>query len=158
MPSLRDFYQVSLKLLLKNSKGEILALKALDYGSFAGFYDLPGGRIGVDEFETDFKDILTREVREEIGNIRFRFNPKPVAVGRHLIQAVLTSEGKDIHVLYIFFEAEYQEGAVKVSREHQGHQWLNLEQIKLSQYFTSGILEGIQMYLGKITRSSLVQL
>ena len=58
----KDFYQISLKLLLKNDVNEILALKAVDSGRFAGFYDLPGGRIDVDEFRTDFGEILAREI------------------------------------------------------------------------------------------------
>ena len=37
-----DFYQVSLKAILKNEKGEVLVLGGLDGGSFEGFYDLPG--------------------------------------------------------------------------------------------------------------------
>jgi 8-oxo-dGTP pyrophosphatase MutT (NUDIX family) len=81
----RDFYQISLKLLLKNNNGEVLALKSVDNGSYAGYYELPGGRIDTDEFAIDFIDILNREALEEIGNSDFKINPKPVAVGRHLI-------------------------------------------------------------------------
>ncbi len=99
----RGIYQVSLKLLLKNNKGEILALKAADNGSYAGYHDLPGGRIDADEFNTDFTEIIEREVKEEIGDI-------------------------------------------KISDEHSNFKWLNLKDIKLEEYFTSGILEGVKMY------------
>ncbi len=47
----RDFYMVSLKVFLKNNKGEVLILKSLMGGSYEGFYDLPGGRINIDEYE-----------------------------------------------------------------------------------------------------------
>ena len=63
----KDFYQVSLKALIKNQEGKVLALKAVDTGSFAGFYDLPGGRIDMDEFHTAYIDILKREIAEELG-------------------------------------------------------------------------------------------
>lgn len=143
----RDFYQISLKLLLKNNKGDILALKAVDNGSYAGYYDVPGGRIDIDEFETDFSEIISREISEEIGDIEFRIQSKsPVATGRHLIPSSLTRTGKDIHVLYLFFEAEYLTGDVKINHEHTDYQWLDLEGIDLTKYFTSGILEGIKMY------------
>ena len=49
--SRRDFDQVSLKLILQNSAEEVLCLKAAYKGSFGDFYDLPGGRIDVDEFK-----------------------------------------------------------------------------------------------------------
>jgi 8-oxo-dGTP diphosphatase len=144
----KDFYQVSLKLFLKNKKGEVLVLKAVDNGSFAGYYDLPGGRIHTDEFKTDFIDILKREVKEEIGNLNFNINNKPAAVGRHLISASVSKSGKDIHVLYIFFEAEYLEGDVVISDEHTGLKWLNLKEVRLEEYFISGILDGVKIFLG----------
>ena len=145
----RDFYQVSLKLLLKNSEGDVLALKGVDDGSFAGYYDLPGGRIDTDEFSTDFSEILKREAEEEIGNSDFKINPKPVAIGRHLIPARLTKSGKDVHILNVLFEAEYFGGDIKISDEHTDHRWMDLNKIELEKYFTSGILEGIKMYLGE---------
>ncbi|MCK9393571.1 MAG: hypothetical protein WCX30_03855 [Candidatus Paceibacterota bacterium] len=48
-----DFYQISLKLILKNSTGEILGLKVKS-NSISAFYDLPWGRISTDEFEVSF--------------------------------------------------------------------------------------------------------
>jgi 8-oxo-dGTP pyrophosphatase MutT (NUDIX family) len=142
----RGIYQVSLKLLLKNNHNKVLALKAVDSGSYAGYHDLPGGRIDADEFNLDFAEIIKRETKEEIGDIEFKVNPKPVAVGRHLIPASMTSSGKDIQILYLFFEAEYLSGDIKISDEHTGIKWLNLKDVELDKYFTSGILEGVRMY------------
>lgn len=144
-----DFYQVSLKILLKN-KGKILALKSAKYGSYANYYDLPGGRIDTDEFETNFTEIINREVAEEIGDVKFKYRQNPVATGRHLIPGSITSSGKDIHVMYLFFEAEYLSGEIKISDEHIGYEWFDLSKINLTEYFVSGILEGIKMYINKL--------
>lgn len=143
-----DFYQISLKVILKNKNGEILLLKADPDGSYAGFYDLPGGRVDVDEFTAPFEKIIKREIKEEIGKIDYKLNPKPVAIGRYLIPAKFNRSRKDVHVLYIFFEAQYNNGAIKISDEHIDHLWLNLSNQKLKKLFKSGILEGIKMYLG----------
>jgi 8-oxo-dGTP pyrophosphatase MutT (NUDIX family) len=144
----RGFYQISLKLLLQNKEGEVLALKAVDNGSYAGFYDFPGGRIDVHEFETDFLEIIKREVEEEIGNeVNFKIKPKPVAIGRHLIPSAMNSSGKDIKVMYIFFEGEYKSGNIEISKEHTGYKWIDLKKGNLEQYFKSGILEAIKIYL-----------
>lgn len=143
----KDLYQISLKVILKNSQGEILGLKAADNGSYAGYYDLPGGRIDTDEFTTNFADIIAREVTEEIGNITYSLQPKPVAVGRHLLPARMTEHKKDIPVLYLFFEAQYISGEIKISDEHTAPAWLDIQTINLGDFFKSGILEGITMYL-----------
>jgi len=138
----KDKYQVSLKLILKNSNGEILALNAAENCSFIGYYDLPGGRIDTDEFATGLDQILAREVKEELGEVRFDLSFKPVAVGRHQIV-------NGTRVVYIFFEAKYLGGQIVTSNEHQGFKWLDLKNIELTKYFKSGILDGIRMYLSK---------
>ena len=143
-----DSYQISLKLLLKNSDGEILALKA-GRGSIEGYYDFPGGRIDTDEFKTDFANIIAREISEEIGEVKYELNPKPVAVGRHAIPAAMTTRGKDIRILYLFFEAKYLSGEIKISEEHTAIEWVDLNKIDVAKYFTSGFLSGVKMYLGK---------
>jgi len=145
----KDFYQISLKLLLKNNKGETLILEAVLDGSLAGYYDLPGGRINTDEFGANFNEILKRETKEEIGDVGFQINPAIVAFGRHLIPSSISPSGKDVHVLYLFFEGEYINGDMKISNEHTDSKWVDLKKIELEKYFTSGILEGIQMYVEK---------
>jgi ADP-ribose pyrophosphatase YjhB (NUDIX family) len=110
-----DKYQVSLKAFIKNEKGEILALKALETGTMAEYYDFPGGRIDTVEFGTPFTDILAREIAEECGEIEFELSPKPVALARHRIPAAKTREGVEIHVLYVFFEAWTRGGDVTIS-------------------------------------------
>lgn len=144
-----DFYQVSLKVILKNEKGEILALGGLAGGSYDCFYDLPGGRIDKNEFNVKLPEIISREIKEEIGDIEFSLNEAPVAVGRHLLKPHISFESEDTHVLYLFFEAQYLGGEISTSDEHDGFKWLDLGTIKSEDYFTSGILEGMKMYLAK---------
>ncbi len=140
---------MSLKVIMKNKKGEILGLKAVDKGSMKGYYDLPGGRIDEDEFATPFEEIIKREIQEEIGSVKFSLNARPVAVGRHNISKEVTGYEKDIHVLYVFFEARYIDGEIILNHEHLGFLWIDISEIKLEGYFNSGILEGIKMYLAK---------
>lgn len=157
MPKEKDLYQVSLKAILRNGKGETLVLKAVDNGTYAGFYDFPGGRINRDEFNVEIMEILKREVIEEAGDIKFEIYPKPVAYGRHFVPGNLnrsvinrTSTKGDkniIRVLYIFFAGEYKSGDILISKEHLEYKWIRLEDIALEKYFKSGILEGVKMYL-----------
>lgn len=144
----RDSYQVSLKALILNEHDEVLALNALQTGTFAGYFDLPGGRIDVSEFTTPLKDILLREIREELGDIQVELSEAPVAVGRHLISPESDKgNGKDIHVLYVFFEGRYKGGDIRTSSEHTGFRWLNLQKHTLPSIFKSGLLEGVLTYV-----------
>ncbi|MFA6322120.1 MAG: NUDIX domain-containing protein [Candidatus Buchananbacteria bacterium] len=143
----KDFYQVSLKIILKNSQDEILILNGHPQGSFAGFYDLPGGRIDKEEFTLPFEQIIKREIAEEIGEIKLIIGSKPVAMGRHLISANKTGASQDIHILYLFFEAQFISGQINISQEHDGFVWQRLSEKDLDQFFVSGILEGMKMYL-----------
>ncbi len=147
MPSERDFYSVSLKVFLKNDRGEVLILKSLMGGSYEGFYDLPGGRINIDEFETPFEDIIKREVGEEIGEVNFDLILKPVGIGRIAIIKKGSPLGVPVHALNVFVEAIYKSGEIKISDEHTGFQWVKLTKENLDQYFKLAILEGAKMYL-----------
>lgn len=144
----RESYQVSLKIFINNSEGETLVLASVDHGTFAGYYDFPGGRIDKQEFAIPLLDILNREIEEEVGLKGVIINPNPVAVSRHLILSKFTIEKvRDIPVFYVFYEGQYVTGEPTVSDEHKGVQWLKLADINLEQYFTSGILDAVKIYL-----------
>lgn len=144
----RDFYQVSLKLILKNEDGKILIMKGAKGGTYDGYYDLPGGRIDTDEFITPIEDIIDREVKEEIGDIEYSLSKNPVSIGRH----PLIKHDKEIHILYVFFVAQYISGDIKISDEHGSFEWIKLSEIEPSKYFKSGLLEGIKGYISPISQ------
>lgn len=146
---MKDFYQISLKLFLKNAQGETLILGAGTTGSYAGFFDLPGGRVDDSEFTTPLTDIVKRELREECGVTDVTISSKPVAYGRHLVPGVQEELDHDVHVLYLFFEATLNSGEIALSFEHTSYQWVDLAALELTKYFKSGILEGVRMYLSK---------
>ncbi len=145
----REVFQVSLKVFLRNTKGEFLLLKARPQDTYGGFYDLPGGRIDVHERATPFPEIVQRELHEEIGAIQYTLQPRPVALGRHTILAKYTSAGVDTQVFYVFFEAQYKGGDIQVSDEHVAYAWVDLAQEAPEKYLLSGNLEGVKTYLAK---------
>ncbi len=146
MPREKDLYQISLKLILKNENGEILILGGARGGTYEGYFDLPGGRIDTVEFNDPFESIIKRELQEEVGNVDVEINPQPVALGRHMLTKK-DNDHKDVHVLYIFFAAMYKGGNIVISPEHTSSKWIDLKTIDPKQYFKSGILQGIEMYL-----------
>jgi len=143
----RGVYQVSLKVILKNKNGEVLVLRTKEDSSYRGENDFPGGRIDADEFDLDFMEVLSREIKEEAGDIKFRLSPEPVSLGRHFAGAKFSRFNKDIKFFYVFFVGEYIDGEISISDEHTSYQWLKLEDIKPEDYFISGILEGVKGYI-----------
>lgn len=141
-------FQVSLKIILKNKKGEILVLKVPDNGSMAGFYDLPGGRINIKELKEPFGKILKRELEEEIGKkVRYKLSEVPVSIGRHYYFSKIKK--KDQNIFWVFFEAQYLSGEISISSEHKEYSWLRLNYNNLKKYFVRGPLEGITHYFTK---------
>ncbi|MFA6511740.1 MAG: NUDIX hydrolase [Patescibacteria group bacterium] len=147
----RDYYQISLKLILRSSDGKVLILRVVDGGSYEGYWDFPGGRINTDEFGADLLEIVKREAQEETDISDIIVQPKPVTYARHLIPGRVTKDGKDIHVFYLLFEGKTNTKDVRISNEHTDAQWVKLEGLPLEEYFTGGNLEGVQRYLGKIS-------
>ncbi len=137
-----EHYQVSLKAIIRDDVGRVLALNGRIGGMFEGHYDIPGGRIDESEFATPFHEIIQREVQEELGpEIRFSLGHTPVALGRH------QSRG-GFRVLYVFFEGVVQDPdvAMTMSKEHAGWAWLDLSTQPLEKLFVSGVLEGMKQW------------
>jgi len=148
MTKVHDYYQISLKLLIKNRNNEVLLLKVEDGGKYHGYYDFPGGRIDEDEFKTDLTKILQREVEEEVGNeIKYQLLTEvPVGYGRH--EDFSHRLNKDVRYFYLLFESEVVSGDIKISDEHADYAWMPYDEIKnnLDKLFVSGLLECAKMY------------
>lgn len=141
-------FEVSLKIILKNKKGEILLLKTPTKSSLEGHYDLVGGRIKEKEIGLPFGKIVTREIKEEIGSkVRYRIHEAPVAIGRHYYYS--KSQQKIQYIFWVFFEALYQGGSIQISSEHSQYEWIKVNKQNLEKYFIKGSLEGMQHYLTK---------
>lgn len=141
-------YYISLKCFLHNSKWEVLILKTPENSSFYGMYDFPGGRIDEDEFETDYIEILKRELCEEAWVINIEIEKKVVAIARHKAEGKFTSKNIPEYLYYNFFEAFLLENQdIKISQEHQEYLWVKLDEIKLEEYFCSWYLEAAKMYV-----------
>ncbi|MBI2050792.1 MAG: NUDIX hydrolase [Parcubacteria group bacterium] len=140
-----DYYNVALKIILKNKKGKILVLKNAEETGEGDYYDMPGGRINTDEFTTPYETLIDRELKEEIGgDVKYKLSLDPVSFGRHEYFSV--RQKKEIRVFYLLFEAEYIAGVPIVSHEHSGYKWLRLENIPFEKYFIKGMLESVKRY------------
>ncbi|MEK7188965.1 MAG: NUDIX hydrolase [Patescibacteria group bacterium] len=140
-----DYYNIALKVILKNNDGEILVLRNAEETGEGDYHDMPGGRINADEFDTPYETLIDRELKEEIGDdIQYKLSLDPVSFGRHAYFS--ERQKKQIRVFYLLFEAEYNSGAITISHEHSNYEWKRLEDIPLEQYFIKGMLEAMKRY------------
>ncbi|MBU4223723.1 NUDIX hydrolase [Patescibacteria group bacterium] len=109
-------YQISIKVLLKKEK-EFLFLK----NESGDKLDLPGGRIRESDKDIALEKILGREIKEELGNIKYKLN-KPAFYYRRFF--------KDFKVFIIVYEADLMSMAIRLSREHSSYAWINPEKYK----------------------------
>jgi len=140
-------FNVSLKLILVNSKKQILGLKVPTTSYFAGFYDLPGGRINVNELHYDFVKTLKREIKEEIGNLKIKITEMPITAVKYIVPSKVRPNKKDLPVMYTFFVARYISGKIKLSWEHDGYEWLEVNKKNVHKYFFKNYLAGVKQYL-----------
>ena len=135
-------FMISLKILLKNKKGEYLLLKTPDTTpGWFGKYDLVGGRINDNEVNIDFHKLISREVKEEIGpKIKYKLRKDPVALGKYQFK-----DGRCI--LYILFEAKYISGKIKISEEHTEYIWKKLNAQNAEKFFHAKFTKLFKTYL-----------
>lgn len=136
----KDSYFVAVKIFLEKD-GNFLIMK----DSF-GDWDLPGGRIKKDEFETPLESIIDRKMEQEVGkNITYKVE-KPLLFLRH--ERVEASEGNPtVRIFAIGYPATWIEGDVELSERHTEVLWVDPKTFKPEDYFKGGWLKGVREYL-----------
>ena len=136
----KDAYFVAMKVFLKKD-GELLILK----DNF-GDWDLPGGRIKKDEFDTPMEQIIKRKMSEELGdNIQYSIS-KPIIFMRH--ERVEQSEGNPtVRIFAVGYEGILENGSIQLSKRHPEMLWVNPNDFEPEKYFKGGWLKGVREYL-----------
>ncbi len=133
-------FYCSLKIILKNSEGKILALESDKVGELSGFYDLPGGRIDENEIGFPFIRSIDREVREEAGDIQFIIDPRPI------FSITWQLSNYPYPFVYIYYEGQYKSGDIKISDEHQSYKWITLDKQEIEKHFTKWHYKALTEY------------
>lgn len=115
-----DLYQVVVKAFLVQGEKVLVC-----YDPRSQAWDLPGGRINVDEFSVPLESVLEREVREELGE-KVRFSvARLVTVFRHRRVA---DDGSERRFLMLGYEVRYESGDIQLSDEHTEYRWVSLDE------------------------------
>lgn len=139
MTSEKDIYFVAVKVFLEKD-GKFLVLK----DNF-GDWDLPGGRIKPDEFETLLEDIVARKMREELGEQVHYTLGKPLVFMRH--ERIEKTEGNPtVRIFALGYQAQLTGGEVVLSERHTEMLWADPKTFEAEKYFTGGWLKGVREY------------
>ena len=136
----KDLYFVAVKLFLRD--GDKLLITHDIFGS----WDLPGGRIKVDEFDKPLEAIVERKIKEELGpavsyelgepKVFFRVERNEHGLG-----------GQKVRIFAVGYEAKYSGGNVKLGKHHDQMEWVEVDNFQPSNYFVGGWLTGVKEYL-----------
>jgi len=106
-------FALSVKVLICDAEGRCLLLKrSMASKNNKGKWDLPGGK--VDAGET-FDEALRREVAEETG----------LEVSLERVLGAAESDAPERRVAYLILEARVVSGRVRLSEEHDLHEWVS---------------------------------
>lgn len=133
------FFQITLKVFLqRNGPGgrEFLILK--DKDSQMG--DLPGGRLAEEEIYQPFYDAIAREMREELGDVRYSLAEKPLFYFAHKIR------NGGYPALGIAFAAEYLGGEIMLSDEHDYQSWESVQSYDPRALFQDHMLSAVLQF------------
>jgi ADP-ribose pyrophosphatase YjhB (NUDIX family) len=136
----KDTYFVAVKVFVENN-GKLLILK----DSF-GEWDLPGGRIKKDEFETPLEDVVQRKMKEELGSDVHIKIGQPVVFMRHERMEQVTGN-PTIRIFAVGYEGKLESGEIKLSERHTEMLWVDPADFHPEEYFKGGWLKGVQDYL-----------
>lgn len=113
--------QIGVKVIIKNTDGAILLMRRGEkYGLTSTgelAWDIPGGRIGVEE---RLDEALVREVKEEIG---VELTGKPTLLAA---QDIIVPE-KEMHVVRLTYLHAIETKDITLSDEHSEYTWMSLE-------------------------------
>lgn len=138
----KDLYFVAVKLLLRNGD------KLLITHDIFGEWDLPGGRIRVDEFNKPLESVIDRKINEELGpEVNFELG-KPTVFFR--VQRIEQPGDRQTRIFAIGYEAKYLGGEIKLGKHHDKMEWVNINLFQPKKYFTGGWLLGVEEYLSKL--------
>ena len=138
----KDVYFVAVKAFLTDNFGKLLIMK-----DRFGDWDILGGRLKEHEFETPLEAVLERKVREEISDaVEYKLG-KPVVLMRHERNEILPSgEREKRRIFAVGYATKYMGGEIKMGKNHEKYEWVDIATFEPEKYFTGGWLKGIKEF------------
>jgi 8-oxo-dGTP diphosphatase len=109
---------ISVRAILEDPQGRwLLIRRSNECRSFAGYWELPGGKMDRGE---SIDSALRREVREETGLL---VEPRAVA-------GMTERDRENLHVVAIYFTTRLVGGKIALSSEHDEFRWVSVQEMQ----------------------------
>jgi hypothetical protein len=136
----KELFFVAVKVFF-TFNGKLLVLK-----DKFGQWDLPGGRIKINEFNKPLSAIVKRKIREELGQqINYQVNNQPNIFIRHKRKEKVGSL-KEAKIFALGFKAKFLKGTINLSPAHTTYLWVSKSQILSGKLLKGGWLKGAKDY------------
>lgn len=136
----KEQWFVAVKMFLRDGENLLILKDIFDDG-----WDLPGGRIRKNEFETPLPDIVARKMREEVGKeVVYKLNETPKIFFRH--ERTEAETGETVRIFAIGYEATYTSGTVTLGKHMDRYEWVDAKIFNAKDYFRGGWLKGVEEY------------
>jgi len=150
MPEKREHqtFHVGLKAFIADGE-KLLVLQDTE-----GLWELPGGRTEKSEIHKDLREILAREVTEELGGAaQYEIGPIFHAWIRKPNPVVgVTLHGDDDFCIFLVgFRCTYQKGEIQLSPEHQAFRWITKKEVD-SMDFENTYKDAIKYYFQSLEK------
>lgn len=139
----KDLYFVAVKLLIRDGDKLLITHDIFDA------WDLPGGRIRKDEFDSSLESVIQRKICEELGS-GFRYELGSPTVFFRVERQEANLDGQTVRIFAVGYSAEYAGGEVSLGDHHDKYEWVDVRSFKPEDYFTAGWLVGVQEYQTKV--------
>jgi len=141
----KDVYFVAVKVFLVDTAGKFLIVK-----DRFGDWDIPGGRLKENEFAISLSAVIERKMKEELGDMVGYELGEPTVFMRHERDEILPFGQKEKRRIFaVGYLAKYTGGEVKLGKNHEKFEWVDITTFKPEEYFSGGWLVGIQEFQTK---------
>lgn len=138
----KDLYFLAYKLFLRD--GDKLLITHDIFGS----WDLPGGRVRKNEFDSTPEVTIERKIKEELGpDVRYELGDPQVFFR---VERLEHSSQEMVRIFGIGYAATYLGGEVRLGDHHDQMEWVDVKTFKPEDYFTGGWLTGVQEYVERL--------
>ena len=136
-------FNIGIKALILN-KDKALVLKEIDIRKVnIELYDLPGGRMEEGE---SIEETLKRELKEELGNLRFSLG----SIVHAQIHPYYDKNGTSLMLL--FYKVDVKKTKIKLSDEHIGFEWISKKDLQNIIKNKGKMHSGIKTALEKVLK------
>jgi len=151
MSLVKDLYFVAVKVFLVDNQDRLLITK-----DKFGDWDIPGGRLRENDFSVPLAEVVSRKLREELGeDIKYSLG-EPVVFMRHERNEILADGSREPRRIFaVGYLARYLQGEIKLGKNHETYEWVPLASFVPAEYFSGGWLAGVQEFQNKY-RSQLI--